>query len=347
MNVNIFYKYIINTQIVYCYALNCPVVVIVMKKHLTSSIVTEDQAIEILNNGGNIGLPTETVYGLAGRIDSDLALQNIFSLKKRPFFDPLIVHISEGFDLSLLCENSNQAIVQELIKSYWPGPLTIILNKKKLISDLITSGLNTVALRCPKHKLAQKIIKNTGPLAAPSANLFGKTSPTNAVHVIESFSDALAVVDGGDCENGIESTIISFDFENKKINILRPGHINFLNLTESLKNFNDWKVEFLKSKIAPGHLENHYQPNKKLILVTDLSKVEGLIKRLKKMKLRWYKVNVEGSPEIFARKLYSQMRKLSKISDIDIIVYNFFIDTNLESWQGILDRLKKASSEIY
>ena len=172
---------------------------------------TPEAAAEILKNGGVVAIPTETVYGLAGNAYDPKALAKIFEAKKRPHFDPLIVHISAIEELSNVALEVPE-VAKKLAKAYWPGPMTLVLPKKDCIPDLATSGLPTVAVRFPNHPIAQKIIRLAGvPLAAPSANLFQHVSPTTAQHVAEQLGNVIdGIVDGGSCGVGVESTIISF-----------------------------------------------------------------------------------------------------------------------------------------
>ena len=194
--------------------------------------ISISQAVCLLKSEKTVVLPTETVYGLAGLISSSKALKSIFSIKKRPFFDPLIVHVHS------LEQASNFAyfdeISRELADYFWPGPLSLVLPKKKKVSDLITSGGPTVALRSPNHPVFQKILKKlNSPLAAPSANRFGHTSPTRVEHLFGEFSNPIPVVDGGPCSLGIESTVVEMNEMEKTLKILRPGLIG----PKDLKNF--------------------------------------------------------------------------------------------------------------
>src|SRR5262249_14260289 len=156
------------------------------------SYASVSQACELLLTDGIVAVPTETVYGLAGKIDSPVALKKIFATKQRPFFDPLIVHVKDLEQARPLVKKI-APIFRDLAEAFWPGPLTLVLEKSSLVDDLITSGLPTVALRAPRHELAQKILTHIGAFAAPSANRFGKTSPTTADHVIQEFGEQVAV----------------------------------------------------------------------------------------------------------------------------------------------------------
>ena len=187
-------------------------------------IISLPRGIEILRGGGVVAIPTETVYGLAARADMPNAIAEIFAAKKRPFFDPLIVHLSHAEQVELVAEFV-PAKAQKLMDKFWPGPLSVVLPKKKSISDLISAGLPTVAVRCPDHDLARRIIAESGfPLAAPSANLFGKISPTSAEAVWQQLHGRIdGVIDGGACSVGVESTIVAFWDES--VVLLRPGGI--------------------------------------------------------------------------------------------------------------------------
>lgn len=220
-----------------------------------------EEAAKILQNGGIVAIPTETVYGLAGNAFEPKALAKIFEAKRRPHFDPLIVHIAA------LDEISNVAVefppvAQKLAEAFWPGPMTLILPKSERIPDLATSGLPTVAVRFPSHPIAQKIIRLAGvPLAAPSANLFQHVSPTTAQHVAEQLGDVIdGIVDGGSCEVGVESTIVSC--ENGQPVVLRPGGI-----TPEMIQAVAGSVSIHKSSSnpsgpmpAPGMIDRHYRP---------------------------------------------------------------------------------------
>jgi len=224
------------------------------------------EAAEILKEGGIVAIPTETVYGLAGNAFNETAVAKIFAVKKRPFFDPLIVHIAEFSELeNLAAEIPENAKL--LAEKFWPGPLTLVLPKKEKVPNLTTGGLSTVAVRMPKKQIARDIIKLAGfALAAPSANMFQHLSPTNAEHVFEQLGSRIdGIVDGGACEVGIESTVIGF--ENERPIIYRPGAITNEMIAELLNNsqlstFNSQLNKTPKSQpVSPGLLQKHYSPN--------------------------------------------------------------------------------------
>lgn len=220
-----------------------------------------DDAARLLRDGLVVAIPTETVYGLAGNAYEPKALAQIFAIKERPTFDPLIVHICEISQLADIAENIPES-AYALARAYWPGPMTMILPKKDCIPDLCTSGLPSVAVRFPSHPVAQEIIRKAlVPLAAPSANLFKHVSPTTAEHVAAQLADRglAGIVDGGPCNVGVESTIVSLVGEPT---VLRPGAVTPEMIAAVVGNV---KVKESTSKpgqpmAAPGQCDTHYRP---------------------------------------------------------------------------------------
>jgi L-threonylcarbamoyladenylate synthase len=232
-------------------------------------------AAEILLRGSPVGLPSETVYGLAALAFDARALAQIFRIKERPFFDPLIVHVHPDSDPLEVAEKISDS-EKILMAKFWPGPLTLLVRKNlKNVPDLCTSGLPEVAMRSPSHEVFQDILLRVGqPLAAPSANLFGRISPVEAQHVIEDLGPKglEAVVDAGPTKWGLESTIIRVDEENKKLTLLRPGALPVEKILECLGR--EWKIsmnpvgtEVVRDSIVPGQLESHYAPFKRSLVV--------------------------------------------------------------------------------
>ena len=229
-----------------------------------------DEAAEILRRGGLVAFPTETVYGLGGNATDARAAQNIYQAKGRPSDNPLIIHIADPADAE------RYALVnetyQKLARAFMPGPLTVILPKKDIIPMEVTGGLDTVAIRCPSHPLAQALIRKTGvAIAAPSANLSGSPSPSCGAHVIHDLLGRVdAILDGGDCEIGLESTIIRLDGANATM--LRPGAITadaLLCVCESV-TLSPAITEGLKDNerpLSPGMKYKHYAPKMPLILL--------------------------------------------------------------------------------
>ncbi len=225
----------------------------------------------ILRQGGLVAIPTETVYGLAGDATNEAAVQKIFLSKGRPQDNPLIVHISSYEQLNqLTSELSIKA--KQLADAFWPGPLTMILPKSKLISDRVSAGLSTVALRFPSHSVAIEIIKSAGvPLAAPSANISGSPSPTTAAHVLHDLDGKIdAVVDGGACTIGLESTVVNLTTEIPTL--LRPGHVTLEQLKSVLGDVNVVDAVLHQSDsnapvFSPGMKYKHYAPKAKMVLL--------------------------------------------------------------------------------
>ena len=224
--------------------------------------MTIQQACEKLRKGLPVAFPTETVYGLGASIFSEEAILKIFALKKRPSDNPLIVHISNLKQLSLIVESYPECLVNH----FWPGPLTLILRKKDIVPSLVSAGLSTIGVRMPAHPMARALIEAFDePLAAPSANVSGKPSSTTARHVREDFGEEVFILDGGPCTYGLESTVLALN----PPTILRPGAIK----REELENFLQEKV-FLATNCnerpaSPGMKYKHYAPKAKVRLVFD------------------------------------------------------------------------------
>lgn len=311
------------------------------------------RAVKILREGGVVAIPTETVYGLAAKISDEHALRSIFQVKNRPFFDPLIVHVTSIEEAKKLT-SSWSAAVQELAEAFWPGPLTLILPKTTIVSDLITSGLDTVAIRIPKHPVALEIIRQLGePVAAPSANKFGKTSPSEASHVRQEFGEQVFVVDGGACDVGIESTIIKVEENAETIGIkfLRYGLIGEHDIQLALRAQKK-SIQFSKadSKIeAPGQIKHHYMPVIPLIVIEkhiwnqSSENLELINQQLMTHFLNPSFLQLSEKPEQAARELYGKLRNCSA-KPHDAIVY---IKDNHQQggfWEAIQDRIQRAST---
>ncbi|MGE3974163.1 MAG: L-threonylcarbamoyladenylate synthase [Bdellovibrionales bacterium] len=291
----------------------------------------------------NVGMPTETVYGLAASIHSQKALENIFSLKERPFFDPLIVHVSNRSQLTEVVGEWS-SLSQMLSEEFWPGPLTLVVPKKKELNALITSGLETVAVRMPSHPMAQEMIERLGhPVAAPSANKFGKTSPTRAEHVEESFPN-LYVLPSGPSEWGVESTVIQI--EGEKVFLLRPGAITQEDLDRVL-NREGYEPVIVSEKVnSPGHLKHHYQPEKPLFIIrTPKSLPRQVVGEIVSHSLKGEEISLSPDPRIAARGLYSQLREKSQ-SEADYLYLVWPNHFKGDLWEAIWDRVKRAATEI-
>lgn len=305
---------------------------------------------DLLLKGEVVAIPTETVYGLAGWIYSEAGLRKIFSTKERPFFDPLIVHIDSIAKAKRLTTNWTD-VHQVLAEACWPGPLTLIAKKHDSINPLITSGLDSVGLRCPQHDLTLKLLSTIeGGLAAPSANKFGKTSPSQAGHVFEEFGDSVPILDGGACLVGIESTVAGIEESGEKTRVLiyRPGHYTAVMLKAILeKNGIEAEVTYAESPVAPGQLKHHYMPNIPLVIVpesfdwkTGQSELESELRSTFKNPAHW---TLSSQAAQASRELYQDLRKFSLLGH-DLIVIKRDKSHTGEDWRGIWNRLEKAKT---
>lgn len=308
-----------------------------------------EKAVEILKNGGVVGMPTETVYGLAADIKNPTGIDNIFKTKQRPFFDPLIVHIAHMVQIKGVVSEFPD-LAQFLGEKFWPGPLTMILPKFKGLNPKITSGLETVGVRFPKHPVAQKLIHRVGnPLAAPSANIFGKTSPTSAEHVRKEFGDKVFVLEGGESEYGLESTVIGFDLNYLSIKIYRPGYVTKEMLQEALKEYiKPIPIFEEQSPVAPGHLKHHYMPKIPLVILGDQEIEDPKLRDQVKLKLKLHdfkpiELVLHNDPVIAARELYQNLRRCSE-TGANVIFVREKAEYQDNLWTAIWDRLKKAAS---
>jgi L-threonylcarbamoyladenylate synthase len=303
-------------------------------------------ATKLLLSGEVVAIPTETVYGLGGWIGSREGLEKIFSTKERPFFDPLIVHVAGIKEAKALSSNWTD-IHEALARACWPGPLTLIAEKAKEIDPLITSGLLSVGLRCPDHPLTLELLKKlNGGVAAPSANKFGKTSPTSAEHVAQEFGDSVAILDGGPCRVGIESTVAGVI--GKKVEIYRPGFYTAAMLKDILaKNNIHAEVVYAESPVAPGQLKHHYMPKIPLVIVPatflwekDQKEVEAVLGKKIHNPVMWEQPE---KSEIAARELYESLRRFDQEGH-DVILTRQLPAHKSEEWLGIWNRLGKAKT---
>jgi L-threonylcarbamoyladenylate synthase len=308
-----------------------------------------DKACEVLKKDELIGLPTETVYGLAGNAYSEIALKKIFILKNRPFYNPLILHIKSVNYLNKVAKNIPE-IALKLVEEFWPGPLTLVLEKQNHISDLVTASKDTVAVRVPNHPVALELLNKLDfPIAAPSANPFGSISSTNALHVKNYFGNDLEIIlDGGICSEGIESTIIGF--ENNQPVLYRNGSISVEEIIKITGEISILDNNESNPK-APGMLSRHYAPNTDTYLTSDVNKLLNLFPNKKIGLLLFnndfnemnnYKVEVlskVGNLKEAAHNLYAALHRLD-ISNLDVIIAERVPDFGLG--KSINDRLQRA-----
>ncbi|MFM1912912.1 MAG: hypothetical protein RIR51_750 [Bacteroidota bacterium] len=309
-----------------------------------------NKAVNILENEDLVAIPTETVYGLAGNIYSEKAIRKIFEVKQRPLFNPLIVHLHSIEQLEdIILEFPEKA--QLLAQAFWPGPLTLLLKKKNTVPDLITAGKDTVAVRIPNHPVTLELLKNLPfPLAAPSANPFNRISPTKAIHVENYFKDSIKMVlEGGDCKNGLESTIIGF--ENNQPLLYRLGAISIEEI-EAVIGEIQLKNKEENAPDAPGMLAKHYSPKTKTYLTDD---IEGFLVNHsgKNIGILSFSRNFLGpsiqKTEILSQKedlkeaaanLYAALHNLDQLN-LDLILVQRFPDIDLG--KSINDRLERAT----
>lgn len=306
---------------------------------------------KLLRNNELVAIPTETVYGLAGNALSEEAVAQIFAVKNRPTFDPLIVHSDSLAKIkSFVLEFPPKALL--LAEKFWAGSLTLLLPKKPIIPDLVTAGLPTVAVRIPKHPLTLQLLQRLEfPLAAPSANPFGYISPTTAQHVAEQLGEKIPLIlDGGSCSVGVESTIVGF--EGEKAIIYRLGGVSVENI-ERLIGAVEVKTHSSSNPLAPGNLESHYAPTKKLFL-GDLQAILHKYPRQNIGTLVFRKaipeiplenqliLSEEGNFTEAAKNLFAMLRKLDKMP-VKVIWAELLPEKDLG--RAINDRLRRASAK--
>ncbi len=231
--------------------------------------ILDDPAIAatVLRDGGVVALPTETVYGLGADATNPRAVAKIFAAKQRPSFDPLIVHLA-AYDQWPAVATDMPPLARQLAERFWPGPLTLVLPKRESISDLVTSGLPTVGVRVPRHPLMRRVLELVDrPIAAPSANLFGRLSPTTAAHVASQLGAVIdLILDGGACAVGVESTIVRVDDEDRAT-VLRLGGLSLEALGQVVREVRLAPSESPTAPQAPGMLPQHYAPRTPIAVV--------------------------------------------------------------------------------
>jgi len=303
------------------------------------------EAVTQLKQGQLVAIPTETVYGLAANALDGKAVSKIFALKERPVDHPLIVHVS-GIEQAKSLVTSFPEKAQKLAKAFWPGPLTLVLPKNDRVPDLTTGGMESVAIRVPNHPAPLAIIEQCGfPLAAPSANPFGRISPTTALHVEQSFgSEAPLIFDGGSCQVGVESTIVSFLDETPCV--LRLGGLTIEEIVKLIGPIA--QVGKTAKSIAPGMLPQHYAPRTRLLILEEKDPLPagklGLLTfnhASNKEVFQAYEIlSPEGNLEEAASGFYSALRRLDEAS-LDAIIAYRFPDKGLG--KALNDRLERAS----
>ncbi|MGI8821477.1 MAG: L-threonylcarbamoyladenylate synthase [Chthoniobacterales bacterium] len=306
-------------------------------------------AVTALRAGEAVALPTETVYGLAADALNPTAVARIFEAKERPRFDPLIVHLPDRFWLDRLTQipSEGRKVVDELTAAFWPGPLTLVLPRTRQVPDLVTAGLDHVAVRLSAHPVLAAILESFGqPLAAPSANRFGRISPTAAAHVLEELAGRIRlIVDGGPTVHGLESTIVAV--RDSRLEVLRRGPVT----TEQLCAFGEVVERHGSTIEAPGQMPSHYAPRTPLVLADDIRHFAG--ERSRCGLLAWRSAPAGGE--------FAQVRVLSPRGDLREAAANLFrllrdldhygldaivAETMTEEGLGaaIMDRLRRAAA---
>lgn len=321
----------------------------------SSSQITEDvlHAAHLLKEGRLVAFPTETVYGLGADATNPMAVAKVFEVKRRPTFDPLIVHIADPAQLSTVVREI-PAGARKLMEAIWPGPLTIVLPKQASIPDLVTAGLSGVGVRIPRHPLATELLRSAGvPVAAPSANPFGGISPTTARHVQEGLGPAVdCILDGGPCSVGLESTVISF-MERRPV-ILRPGGCPAEDIERLIGPVERAVADPCRddaAQPAPGMLSRHYAPKTKLLLVAPdrealaiPGKRCGLLTcgdhRFGGEFVQIENIGESGSLQQCAANFFAAMRSLDS-GDLDVIIAHQFPNSGLGV--ALNDRLQRAA----
>jgi len=305
------------------------------------------RAKQLLQEGQLVAIPTETVYGLAANALNEKAVLEIFKAKNRPHFDPLIVHVA-GIAQAETLTTSFPDRAKALAQKFWPGPLTLLLPKKEIVPDLVTSGLNTVGLRCPDHALTLELLKSLPfPLAAPSANPFGYVSPTTPQHVNEQLGDKVAyILDGGECRVGIESTIIGFE---NTPTVYRLGGLA-LEILEPITGPLHVQLHSSSNPHAPGQLQSHYAPLKKIVLGRREQLLAHTTSNAGAIVFQNILVNIPATNQIIlspagnleeaAQHLFSALRELDK-TDINLILAELVPESGLG--RAINDRLRRAA----
>jgi len=307
------------------------------------------RAAEIIREGGLVAFPTETVYGLGADALNVHAVTRIFEAKGRPLHDPLIVHVS-GIEEAERLSTFFSPLARKLAEKFWPGPLTLVVPKAPIVPDLVTAGLPTVAIRMPANPWARKLISLSGtPIAAPSANAFGRTSPTCAEHVREQLEGRYDfLIDGGACRVGVESTVLSL-LDNRPV-ILRPGGVTQEEIEATIGRVEVLTLATKKEgpNRSPGLLASHYAPRTPLTLVSDLSafserKDVGFLTLQKpdiKVAGPLIALSPKGDLEEAAANLYRAMRELDQMN-LKLIVAQEVPNEGLGA--AINDRLKRAA----
>ena len=315
------------------------------------------RAVELLRAGQVVALPTETVYGLAANALDENAVAKIFQIKGRPARNPIIVHVA-SLEMAKHCVEVFPALAEKLARAFWPGPLTLVLPRAKIIPKNVTAGGDTVGVRWPSHPLIQAVIRECGfPLAAPSANLSNQVSPTNAAHVRQQLHGKIpAIVDGGQCSVGIESAVL--DLTVSPPEILRPGMIHRESLVAAGLPVAAGRRNEIGTLKSPGQLKKHYAPRAELMLLSwpDDAGLKSLLAAHGASPANCHVIAHARipSPEpfgrvcviprdagAFARAIYAELHRCDEEGAQTIVVE---APPDAPEWSGITDRLSRAAA---
>ena len=325
-----------------------------MVRVVRATQVEIDAAVQALRDGELVAFPTETVYGLGANAQNPAAVAKIFEAKGRPASHPVIVHLDSPRFLHRWVRDVPE-LANRLAEAFWPGPLTMVMPRAANVHDVITGGQDTIGVRVPAHPMAQQLLTAFGGgIAAPSANRYGRLSPTRAEHVREELGEAVRVVlDGGECQLGLESTIVAFDSD--AVRLLRPGSITALQLRQVVGELLTGPDSL--SPRVPGSSPTHYAPTTPMTIVAageidaqaDAASSGGrrIAVLAQRLPLRAHKyvtwVNAGRRPEAYARDLYANLRTLDKAGCQRILVQAV---PDGERWEAIRDRLLRAATNV-
>lgn len=317
--------------------------------------VDSNKAVDILRSGGLVAFPTETVYGLGADASNEAAIRKIFAAKERPYDHPLIVHLANFEQIGEWAQDV-PPVAKKLAEAFWPGPLTLILNRQPHVLDIITGGQSTIGLRIPRHPIAQALLSAFGGgVAAPSANKFTHISPTTAAAVEEELGGRVdLILDGGDCEVGLESTIL--DLSRAEPVILRPGMISAEQITQVIGRPVRLKEQVEIQTRAPGMHHLHYAPVTQTIMLDDYAipeYIEGLaldqypiavvthshVSVPVKSAIKY--ITLSNQPSAYAHDIYHVLRELDHLALRSILIES--VPMSVE-WDAIRDRLTKAAA---
>jgi L-threonylcarbamoyladenylate synthase len=306
------------------------------------------RAAQILRGGGLVAFPTETVYGLGANALNESAVRKIFAAKGRPSTNPLIVHVADGEQVGDVAAQW-PATAAQLAQAFWPGPLTLVLPKQPRVPDIVTAGGPTVAVRCPNHPVARALLRQAGvPIAAPSANRSTELSPTRAEHVLKSLNGRIdAVLDGGPCPGGIESTVV--DVTGEVVQLLRPGLITLPMLEALVGRVAQGRTGDTVAR-SPGQMAKHYCPRTPLLLANNADHADRIAWEFRQHGLRVIILGYDpvfeapvlpNDPIAYAAALYDTLHQLDEQGYDRIVVV---LPPDKPEWAAVRDRLMRAAT---